>query len=266
MIKKVFKKIIKRNATFSVIPFDHFDVLNQHQNQNQNQYHQNQNQNQQLRIDNRNASSISPFLETKKNIKFGSKSGTATGTRAASVSGTINNGEDGKKKDFDLNLLTLDDHLEHQFKDLHVTVNHHGNVHQIESLNFIDSINKENLAEEIFFAQHRPLGTSTAAPIGEPSKTVILDIHHDWNSYSLNTNPSQSHQLQVTQSQLDQAILPSHSSTQTPLFLINILKRRRKKMNKHKWKKYRREVRNSTRYNPERSRKKKKLKKRGLVL
>eukprot|EP00842_Homolaphlyctis_polyrhiza_P000611 jgi/Hompol1/1550/HPOL_005640-RA len=36
---------------------------------------------------------------------------------------------------------------------------------------------------------------------------------------------------------------------------VNIIKIRRKKMNKHKWKKYRRRVRDSSRYNKEKLRK-----------
>jgi hypothetical protein len=51
-----------------------------------------------------------------------------------------------------------------------------------------------------------------------------------------------------------------------PLLLINILKRRRKKMNKHKWKKLKRRVRNSTKYNPERRRKMKKEKRKRYLI
>jgi hypothetical protein len=42
------------------------------------------------------------------------------------------------------------------------------------------------------------------------------------------------------------------TQTPAPLQCISIIKRRRKKMNKHKWRKRRRAVRNSTRYNKER--------------
>ena len=51
-----------------------------------------------------------------------------------------------------------------------------------------------------------------------------------------------------------------------PMLMINILKRRRKKMNKHKWKKLKRRVRNSTKYNPERRRKMKKEKRKRYLI
>lgn len=51
------------------------------------------------------------------------------------------------------------------------------------------------------------------------------------------------------------------SSRLKTILMISILKRRMKKMNKHKWKKYRRTVRNSTRYNIERNKKIQKLRK-----
>jgi hypothetical protein len=43
--------------------------------------------------------------------------------------------------------------------------------------------------------------------------------------------------------------------SQPKMHMISIMKRRRKKMNKHKWKKARRAVRNSSRYNKEKNRK-----------
>ena len=49
-----------------------------------------------------------------------------------------------------------------------------------------------------------------------------------------------------------QSVLASHSLNTTPskkLHLLNIIKIRRKKMNKHKWKKHRRMFRDSSRYN-----------------
>ncbi|KAJ3301261.1 hypothetical protein HDV03_001082 [Kappamyces sp. JEL0829] len=152
----------------------------------------------------------------------------------------------------------------------------------------------ERVAEEQFFAQHRPLLMGgemqsihvTGYPSSLPGKALAAPALESWESIELVASASSLLPRAMTQKDhiaepaptqrsisLVDALLAPHpihlvvgSAKRSTLYLINILKRRRKKMNKHKWKKYRREVRNSTRYNPERTRKKKKMKRRALVL
>jgi hypothetical protein len=134
----------------------------------------------------------------------------------------------------------------------------------------------ERIAEEQFFAQHRPLmmgGMMQSIHVTNYNNGTqpLKDLSHRFSEKSFGDSIYSMPQYlapKVSLSLIDALMAPTHPSLirKPSMHLINILKRRRKKMNKHKWKKYRREVRNSTRYNPEKTRKKKKLKRRGLIM
>ncbi|KAI8905860.1 hypothetical protein EDD86DRAFT_248809 [Gorgonomyces haynaldii] len=99
------------------------------------------------------------------------------------------------------------------------------------SLTTIRTLNLQQLHETAFFSQHRPL----ALEVLPPQDKLIKG------------NP------------LDDLFSKFEQMSVAPVECISILKRRRKKMNKHKWKKHRKALRGSTRYNKEKN------KKRGIV-
>ena len=105
------------------------------------------------------------------------------------------------------------------------------------------------LLEESFFSLHRPLIVD---------REINIFANNDWLVGEDQVQKDQDNlgPKVIVVDGLDNPIddymisfpTTNQPSSSSPMLMINILKRRRKKMNKHKWKKYRREVRNSTRY------------------
>ncbi|KAJ3315003.1 hypothetical protein HDV04_004803 [Boothiomyces sp. JEL0838] len=137
----------------------------------------------------------------------------------------------------------------------------------------------DSVLEAKFFSQHRPLALGLIQPtkklpiVIEPQPEVMqewyLDEYAKLFGGFIPFSPPGSQIISDTAIDLDEHLStllsqlkirePSVGPRRSGFFLISIMKRRRKKMNKHKWKKYRREVRNSSRYNTERNKNKGKI-------
>ncbi|KAJ3274406.1 hypothetical protein HDV01_003010 [Terramyces sp. JEL0728] len=139
----------------------------------------------------------------------------------------------------------------------------------------------DSVLEAKFFSQHRPLALGLIQPtkklsiIAEPQQNQ--EIMQEWylDEYAklfggfIPFSPPGSQIVSDAAIDLEEHLSsllskikikePTAGPRRSGFFLISIMKRRRMKMNKHKWKKYRREVRNSSRYNTVRNKDKGKI-------
>jgi hypothetical protein len=123
---------------------------------------------------------------------------------------------------------------------------------------FTTDLMYDAVMEASFYSQHRPL------LVGKPSLPLKVNeiLLQNTLPEPLNTTPEMVKELDELLCKLiKKNDIKLCFGNRRSLYLISILKRRRKKMNKHKWKKARRAVRDSSRYNKEKLRKAGKLRK-----